>query len=350
MKKKVTVMMTVVMLISAMVLAACSNNSGGESGEGEATEPSTTEEEATGADVDETTPDTGDAAGKEMVFVPPSMQSPFYAGIISGAQPYAESLGYKFTVMSPSKQEDPAEQVKMVEDLVQKGVDGIALCALDDTAIVAAVRKANEAGIPVVEFNTLTQLKDCDVYGYSGYDQKDGGARLAQWVNDISGGKAKVGLILGLPGFHSNEREAGFREQIKDYPGIEVVATGSGEFAREPSLNAATSMLSAHPEIEIFVGLNDEIALGAAQACRNAERDDIKTIGLDGNPNVLEAIKNGEVTASLHVDPMKQGENAVVMLDEALKGVPAEEGGKMMILEPFIVDKSNVDEWLAKVQ
>ncbi|MDR3225115.1 MAG: sugar ABC transporter substrate-binding protein [Clostridiales Family XIII bacterium] len=345
MKKRLIVVIAAVLLLSATVLGACSpaSDSGGSDAASSAAGSSAAASSAEGSAAG------GDTAGKEIVFVPPSMQSPFYAGIISGAQPYAEELGYKFTVMSPSKQEDPAEQVKIVEDLVQRGVAGIALCALDDTAIVAAVRKANDAGIPVVEFNTLTKLQDCEVYGYSGYDQWDGGKRLAQWVNEISGGKAKVGLILGLPGFHSNEREGGFREQCEEYPGIEIIATGSGEFAREPSLNAATTMLSSYPEIEIFVGLNDEIALGAAQACRNAGRDDIKTIGLDGNPNVLEAIKGGEVTASLHVDPMKQGYNAVVMLDEALNGVPIEEGGKMMILEPFIVDKSNVDEWLAKV-
>ncbi|MDI3481751.1 MAG: ribose transport system substrate-binding protein [Tepidanaerobacteraceae bacterium] len=288
---------------------------------------------------------TGGSGGNagEIAFVPPGMVSPFYAGTISGAKPTAEKLGYKFTVLSPERESDFAGQVKIVEDLVTRKVKGIALCAINADAIAAAVRKANEANIPVVVFNSLTELQNCEVKAYVGYDQRAGGRKVADYVNKVKNGKAKVAIIEGLPGYHTTERKGGFEEQIKSYPGIQVVAFQPGDWEREKSMNAATNMLQAHPEIEVFYGLSDEMALGAAQACKAAGRNDILTIGIDGNPNALEAIKNGELTATLYVYPDVIGAKAIEALDKILKGETVD---KMIVTDSIIADKSNVDQFL----
>ena len=109
-------------------------------------------------------------------------------------------------------------------------------------------------------------------------------------------------------------------------------------------MNAATNMLQAHPEINVFYGLSDEMALGAAQACKQAGRADILCVGLDGNPNAKEAVKAGELTATLDVGPVAIGKNAIEALVKAIHGETLE--NKIIEAETTVVDSANVDQFL----
>ena len=148
---------------------------------------------------------------------------------------------------------------------------GIAVCGINLDALIPGIQKANEAGIPVVMFNTITELEGADVYAYSGYNQYGGGAKIADWVNEQTGGEAKVAIIEGLPSDFTTQRMGGFVDRAAEaYPGIEVVATQPGDWVRETGMNAAMDMLQAHPEINVIYGLSDEMALGAVQAASSS--------------------------------------------------------------------------------
>lgn len=283
--------------------------------------------------------------GGELAIIPPGMVSPFYTGIISGAKPTAEKLGYKCTILAPEKESDFAGQVKIVEDMVTKGVKGIALCSINAEAISTAVKKANEANIPVVIFNSLVDLPSGDVTAYVGYDQAAGGAKCAEYVNRVKNGKANVAIIEGLLSSFTTERKGGFEKKIKEYPGIKLIASQPGDWEKEKSMNAAANMLQANPDIDVFFGLSDEMGLGAAQACKAAGKTGVITIGIDGNPNALEAIKKGEYTATLYVAPDQIGAKTIEVLDKIIKG---EKVGKKIVTDSVIVDSANVDQYIKK--
>lgn len=281
----------------------------------------------------------------EIAFIPPAMESPFYAATIEGAKPAAEKLGYKLLVLSPEKPDDYAGQVKIIEDMVQKKVKGIAICAHDDKAIVTAVLKANEANIPIVIFNSLTDLPGGKVYAYSGYDQASGAAKIAEWINRVKNGSANVAVLQGLPGFHATERTRGFVDKVKEFPGIKIIGMQPADWAREKGMNVAQNMLQANPEINVFYGQNDESALGAAQACKQMGKTDILTVGIDGNPNAMEAIKKGELSATLYVNPVGIGATAIQLLADAISGKPAPANNKVAV-DTVVVDGSTVDQYL----
>lgn len=281
----------------------------------------------------------------EIAFIPPAMESPFYAATIEGAKPAAEKLGYKLLVLSPEKPDDYAGQVKIIEDMVQKKVKGIAICAHDDKAIVTAVLKANEANIPIVIFNSLTDLPGGKVYAYSGYDQATGAAKIAEWINRVKNGSANVAVLQGLPGFHATERTRGFVDKVKEFPGIKIIGMQPADWAREKGMNVAQNMLQANPEINVFYGQNDESALGAAQACKQLGKTDILTVGIDGNPNAMEAIKKGELSATLYVNPVGIGATAIQLLADAISGKPAPANNKIAV-DTIVVDGSTVDQYL----
>jgi ribose transport system substrate-binding protein len=285
------------------------------------------------------------AASNEIAFLPPAMTSPFYASCIEGAQPVAEAAGYQLVLMAPEVESDYAGQMQLMEDMITKGVAGIAVCGINMDALISGIKKANAAGIPVVVFNSITELSGCEVYAYSGYNQYNGGGKIADWVNEKTGGKANVAIIEGLPSDYTTQRMGGFVDKCKEaYPGVVLVATQAGDWEREKGMNAATNMLQAHPEINVFYGLSDEMALGAAQACKQAGRADIICVGLDGNPNAKEAVKNGELTATLDVGPVAIGKNAIQALVDAIGGKPIE--NKIIEADTTVVDSSNVDQFL----
>ena len=208
-----------------------------------------------------------------------------------------------------------------------------------------AITKANEAGIPVVMFNTITELEGVNVYAYSGYNQYNGGAKIADWVNEQTGGTAKVAIIEGLPSDYTTQRMGGFVDRAAEaYPGIELVASQPGDWVREKGMNAAMDMIQAHPEISVIYGLSDEMALGAVQACKQLGRDDIICVGLDGNPNAFESVKAGELTATLDCGPVAIGANAIKALDDAINGIARED--KVIEAETTVVDATIVDNYL----
>ena len=278
-------------------------------------------------------------------FLPPAMTSPFYASCIEGATPVAEALGYELKVLAPPAEDDYATQTSMMEDFITQGVAGIAVCGINLEALKPAIEKANAAGIPVVMFNTITELEGVEVYAYSGYNQYNGGGKIADWVNAQTNGEAKVAIIEGLPSDYTTQRMGGFVDRAKEaYPGIEVVASQPGDWVRETGMNAAMDMIQAHPEITVIYGLSDEMALGAYQACQQLGRGDIITVGLDGNPNALESVKAGELTATLDCGPVAIGANAIKALAEAIDGVERTE--KVIEAETTVVDITLVDNFL----
>ena len=284
-------------------------------------------------------------AADKLGFLPPAMTSPFYASCIEGATPVAEALGYELEVLAPPSEDDYATQTSMMEDFITNGVKGIAVCGINLEALKPAIAKANEAGIPVVMFNTITELDGVDVYAYSGYNQYNGGGKIADWVNEKMNGEANVAIIEGLPSDYTTQRMGGFVDKCAEaYPGIKVVATQPGDWVREKGMNAAMDMIQAHPEINVIYGLSDEMALGAVQACKQLNRDDIICIGLDGNPNAKEAVKAGELDGTLDCGPVAIGANAIKALAEAISGEARDE--KIIEAETTVVDIDNVDQFL----
>jgi ribose transport system substrate-binding protein len=257
----------------------------------------------------------------------------------------AEALGYELVIMAPESEDDYATQTSMMEDFITQGVKGIAVCGINLDALIPAIKKANEAGVPVVMFNTITELEGVDVYAYSGYNQYNGGGKIADWVNAQTGGEAVVAIIEGLPSDYTTQRMGGFVDRCAEaYPGITVVASQPGDWVREKGMNAAMDMIQAHPEISVIYGLSDEMALGAVQACKQLNRTDIICVGLDGNPNAFESVKAGELTATLDCGPVAIGANAIKALADAIDGVERTE--KVIEAETTVVDITLVDDYI----
>ena len=197
------------------------------------------------------------------------------------------------------------------------------LCAIDTTAIVSAVRRANEANIPVIMFNIPNELAGgVRVHSYVIYDQREAARMVGDYVGRTFGSNpVNVGLVLGLPSEHTNERRAGFMEGISAFPNVRIVAEQPGDWERERGMNAATNMMTARPDINLLFGLSDEMALGAVQAvARAGARGRVTVVGFDGSPPAVASVRAGELHSTVSIGGPETGVLIVETMDRILRG------------------------------
>src|SRR5579871_4275856 len=120
-----------------------------------------------------------EAAKSDMsvVVISPALTSVFHQELVKGAEEEAAKLGWQYSHLEPDKETNSVDQVAKVQDSIQKGVKAISICAVNDEALTQAVKKANDAKIPIFVHNSITPVPGGDVVAYVGYDEKEGGTK-----------------------------------------------------------------------------------------------------------------------------------------------------------------------------
>lgn len=293
----------------------------------------------------------------KVAVIPPALVSPFHVSVLAGATRQAEEYGWDIITQAPERETDFEAQVTIVEQVVQQNVDVISINPINADAMIAGVRAANEAGIPVFMHNMITPIAEGDVVEYIGYDQWGGAANLARYVCGVLATKqdvaevdaeGKVFILMGIPGFHANRRTGGFKYGLeKNCPDVKVVGEQTAEWEREKALQVATTALQQDPDIDVFYGNSDEMAIGAALAAQQLGLtigEDVFSVGIDGNDVTLDLIREGTVTATLGVYPSRLGAVVVEQMDKIFQG---EEIPYVLLTPSTVVDINNLDDYTA---
>lgn len=289
-----------------------------------------------------------DSKQKRVAIVPPGFTSPFHIALKNGAIQAASPIGWNVDVVAAESEGDFAGQVAVVEQELQKHIAAIAINPIDSKAIVTAVREANKAQVPVFMHNLITPVEEGQVVEYIGYDQWNGAAKLAHYTCALLQSKGNVYILMGIPGFHTNRRTQGYKWGLQQTcPGVKVIGEQTAEWDRTKAIEVATAALQQHPEIDIFYGNSDEMAIGACIAATKIGRkvnQDIWCLGIDGNAVTLDLIERGEMTATLGVYPDRMGATVIQQMQKFLDGetIP-------FILETssIVVDQKNIADYKA---
>jgi len=194
-------------------------------------------------------------------------------------------------------------------------------------------------------FNTQNELADGVVTSYVRYDQYEGGAKVAEFVGEYFNGVANAAIIEGLPSDHTTERKGGFSDRAKElYPGVRIVASQPGDWEREKGMNAASNMIQANPNIDVFFGLSDEMALGALRAVEEAGSK-ARVVGFDGNPNAVESVIAGKLLCTLSIGGVETGVKTIETMDKILKGQKVD---KIINVETTVITVDNAKDFLPK--
>jgi len=228
--------------------------------------------------------------------------NPFLLKSIAGAQKAAEDMGFECVSLAPARQDSLEDQVKLIEDAIQQGVQGIILHPIDSNGIMPVIRKCDEAKIPVACIGTPAAYQ---TFLRTGVDYTETGVTIGKMVAEKIGGKGEVIILEGPPGAqNAQERLAGIQQALKNYPDIKIVASQTTNFKRTEGLQVTENLLQKYPNVDAIIACNDESAMGAIQALKAAGLDGKVVIGsFDGNQDGSAAVKNGEMFATYNVDP-----------------------------------------------
>lgn len=287
-----------------------------------------------------------DGSGPARVaYMPPATEFNYYMAIGEGINSKADELGVETFMLAPQSGSDIEGQMGMIQDVLTQDVDAIILSTHDENAAAPLVEQAVEQGIAVIIVNSDIPNFPSPVHGVVGYSQRRGTFKEGMYAIGMFGGEAKVGVLEGLPGYHSTERIGGYLDAFENFPGMEVVASLPTEWNVETGNTAMMDLLQAHPEIEVVVTANDYISIGAARAAEALGREDVVIFGNDGDTTGLEDIAAGRWHATVNTTPFVMGEVALQVTMDCLNG---EYPGGWTETPTVIVDDTNVQQYLCQ--
>ena len=288
----------------------------------------------------------GTAGTYTVAVIPPGYTSPFHVAVKDGAVEAAQKLGWTIDTASAASESDFNQQANIVDDEVSKKVSILSVNPIDPNADIGAIKRANAAKIPVLVHNGITPLGGVKVVEYIGYNQWKGAKLVGEAACKLLGGKGEVFILDGIVEFHTHRRAGGFKDGLKSCMGpggVKIDGEQSASWLRTAGQQVATAALTKYPNIKLFFGCSDEMAIGASIAARRLHKD-VYTLGIDGNAATLDEIKAGHVTGTLGVYPKQMGVTIVDQMQKVLSGksVPP-------ILETpgTVVTKDNLDSYLS---
>lgn len=267
-----------------------------------------------------------------------TLNNPFFVAVKEGAEAQAKDKDVDLVITDA--QNDPGKQLSDVENLLQQSIDVLIIDPTDSDAIAEAVKKANDADIPV--FTIDRNSNGGEVITHIGFDALLSGNIAGNFLKDALGGEGKIVEIQGILGTNVGQlRSEGFNQIMSETSGFEVVAQQAANFDRGEAMKVMEDILQSQPEIDGVYAANDEMALGALAAIEAAGRlDEIVLIGCDAVDPALEAIRSDKLEATIAEPPFFLGKEAI---DIALKIAAGEEVEAEVILDSTLVTAENVD-------
>ena len=247
-----------------------------------------------------------------------TLNNPFFVSVRKGVEEEAKKLGVNVKIVDA--QNDPAKQANDISDLIQQKVDVLLINPVDSAAVSTSVAAANKASIPVLALDRSADKGT--VASFIASDNVKGGEMAAEYIIQKLGEKVKVAELEGIPGASATrERGEGFHK-VADQK-LTVVAKQSADFDRSKGLTVAENMLQANPDIQAIFAQNDEMALGAIEAAKSANKK-IFIVGFDGTQDGLKAVEAGTMAATIALQPELMGQQGLEAAVKIAKGEKVE--------------------------
>lgn len=258
--------------------------------------------------------------------VPKSMNNPYFDLARDGCEAEAKKIGAQCIYQGPVEQE-PATQVQIIQDMISRHVDGIAIAVADAAAVSRVIRQAGQANIPVITFDA--DAPDSPRQAYVGTNNKELGVAIGQQLVKAHPKAGSFALISGGPAAENlKERVDGVRQVLRGAGWTEV--GGSPTFCNDDSALAVqqmTDLMTAHPDLAALVPVGGW-PLFSGEAYRRFVTPHLQSIragrfaivSADTLPAEIDALKAGEVNALIGQRPAEMGAKAMDILLALHKG------------------------------
>jgi ribose transport system substrate-binding protein len=263
--------------------------------------------------------------------IPKGTSHVFWQSIHAGAEKAAQELGVSVIWRGPLREDDRDSQISEVEGFISRGVAGIVLAPLDESALSGPVADAARNRIPVVIFDS--GLKGGDYVSFVATDNRKGGRLAGEHLASVLHGKGKVVMLRYAEGHDStNQREEGFLEALAAHPGIEVVSGNQyGGADVEEAHKRGEALLSRYKAADGSLPIdgifcpNESSTFAMLRVLQdNGWAGKVRFIGFDASENLVKGLADGHIEALVVQDPVNMGYLAVKTMVGHLRGQPVE--------------------------
>ena len=276
---------------------------------------------------------------RQIAVIPKGSAHWFWQSVHAGAVKCARERNAEVIWNGPATEVDYTAQLQIIDAMINRRVDAIALAPIDKKAMVTVVERAAKEKIPMIIFDSGI---DTDQFlSQVATDNFRGGELAADRIAKMLNGEGKVAMVKVQPGSASTmEREDGFEQRVaKVYPGIKIVDAryGMADFAK--SLAISENMLTAHPDLDALFASNESSTVGAVQALKQ-RKSEVKLVGFDSSPALVDDLKAGAIDSLVIQDPFRMGYESVKAGLDHLDGKPV---AKLQPLPPRLVELGNLN-------
>jgi ribose transport system substrate-binding protein len=278
---------------------------------------------------------------KTIAVIPKANADLFFITVRTGAEGAARDLHLSVNWSGPDVETDYSRQIEIVDSMIARRVNALAISATDDRALVDPVERVIRAGIPVTIFDSAVNIDN--YVSLIATDNHAAGCTAARQLGALLPGKSTIAMMMQKPGGVSTElRERGFEETIRsEFPRLTIVARQYGMGDRARSMGLAENILAAHPDLNGIFASSEACSIGAIRAIRaRGLSRRIKLITFDVSDIHVEALRDGTASIMLVQDAYRIGYEAVKSLAMKLAGqTPA----RRLDIPARIVTKASLD-------
>src|SRR5215813_11573422 len=279
---------------------------------------------------------------KVVAVVPKGTSHLFWQTVQAGAVAAGRDLDVEVLWNGPSQQTEYSRQIQIVDSMVARHVDGLAVAATDKTALSQPIERAAKAGIPVTVFDSGVDTSN--YLTFVATNNYEGGQMGARKLAELAHGKGKVALLMNAPGSASTmEREKGFEDAMsKEFPEIKIVARQFGLSDRAKARDAAENMLAAHDDLAGMFASAEPSSVGAALAIKaRGLTEKVNLVAFDSTEGMVDDLKIGAIDAMVVQDPFRMGYQAVKTQFDHLRGINVP---KRLDLSASVITKPDLEK------
>ncbi|MCW2760658.1 MAG: Monosaccharide transporter substrate-binding protein family [Marmoricola sp.] len=279
-------------------------------------------------------------AGGTIAIITVDPSNPYWKAEVDTAKSEAEKLGYKTTTAAHNNK--PDEQNTLIETAINDKVAGIILDPAGADESIAAVQKVVDADIPVVLINaeiSKTGLAKSQIVSNNAQGATVG---AEAWAEQMKYKGTYVELFGNPSDNNAQVRSDGYKQVISQYPGLKLVGKEIANWDRQEGQEKMEALLSKNPNVQGVVAGNDEMALGAINALKEAGKlNKVKVLGFDGNQDAVNAVKSGEMVATV-LQPIVTGTvEAIKQLDSTIKTGKTGVADEKQAIDCVLITKDN---------
>jgi len=259
-----------------------------------------------------------------LAVIPKGTTHVYWQSLKSGAEAAGSEFGCNIQWIGPEREGDRERQIQIIEDVIAQKVDGVILAPLDRESLAPSVEKLASLKIPCAIVDSA--VASDNYLTYAATDNYLGGVLAARRMGKILNGRGNVLVMKYAPGSASTtDRENGFIETTqKEFPGIKIADSKYGQDTVETALQAAEDILTRNTDVQGVFACNESTAIGTLQALQSQHRTEIKMVGFDASPALLDGLKAGAIDALVVQNPYKMGYEGVKAVAQAIRGKPVE--------------------------